>query len=68
MNLIKLTAAIAVLLAGIFMALRLVHVIAWSWWLITSPLWGWCMLALAVGILLMAWIALQASEGRNPFE
>lgn len=35
----------------VFLVLKLTHVIDWSWWWITAPLWGG--LALFVGILLI---------------
>lgn len=28
------------LLAIVFIALKLTHVITWSWWWVTAPLWG----------------------------
>ena len=40
------------LLAVLFIALKLLHKIAWSWWWVLSPLW--IGLALTVAILLVA--------------
>lgn len=39
------------LLFIVFLVLKLTHVIDWSWWWITAPLWGG--VALALGILLI---------------
>lgn len=33
---------------GVFAVLRLTHAIDWSWWLVTSPLWGAALIILAV--------------------
>jgi hypothetical protein len=38
-------------LALLFIALKLTNHIAWSWWLVTSPLWGGFALFLLVIIL-----------------
>lgn len=34
----------------VFLVLKLTHVIAWSWWWVTCPLWIPLVAALAVGI------------------
>lgn len=39
------------LLFIVFLVLKLTHVIDWSWWWVTAPLWGG--VALALGILLI---------------
>ncbi len=43
------------LLGIAFIVLKLTHVIAWSWWLVTLPIWGplalWAILSLIVGII-----------------
>ena len=39
------------LLFIVFLVLKLTHVIDWSWWWVTAPLWGGA--ALAIGILLI---------------
>lgn len=33
-----------------FAVLRLCHVIDWSWWLVTAPLWGGALLLIAICI------------------
>lgn len=43
------------LLAVLFIGLKLTGFIAWSWWLVTLPLWGGIVIALAV-ILLVKWL------------
>jgi membrane protein YdbS with pleckstrin-like domain len=40
------------LLFIVFLVLKLTHVINWSWWWITAPLWGG--FALVIAFLLMA--------------
>jgi len=44
------------LLAIVFITLKLTGVISWSWWLITSPLWGGFafLLVILVFVLLFA--------------
>jgi len=36
----------------IFIVLKLVGVITWSWWLVTSPLWGGFALLLLFGFVI----------------
>ena len=45
------------LLFIVFLILKLTHVIDWSWWWVTAPLWGGFALALAI-FLIFALIAL----------
>lgn len=33
----------------LFVTLKFTHVIDWSWWLVTLPLWGVGLLALIIG-------------------
>lgn len=42
------------LLGILFIALKLTHVIAWSWWWVLSPFWG--PLAIVAAIV-VAWLA-----------
>lgn len=35
----------------VFLVLKLTHVIDWSWWWVTAPLWGVIALAIILGIL-----------------
>ncbi len=39
------------LLFLVFLILKLTHVIAWSWWWVTAPLWG--MFAIVVALWLL---------------
>jgi NADH:ubiquinone oxidoreductase subunit 3 (subunit A) len=48
------------LLAILFIALKLTHVIAWSWWLVLSPLW----IAAVITILILIIVAFIAT-GKN---
>ena len=34
-----------------FLVLKLTHVVHWSWWLVTAPLWGPVALALVFGLI-----------------
>ena len=47
------------LLALLFIGLKLVGVIDWSWWWVTSPLWGApvFIIVLAIAVFLVATIA-----------
>ena len=42
------------LLTGIFVTLKLTHVIAWSWWWVLSPLWIsailWALFVVILGV------------------
>jgi hypothetical protein len=38
-----------------FIVLKLCGVIAWSWWLVTLPLWGG--LAIGIGVMVLAMIS-----------
>ena len=42
----------------VFLTLKLTHLINWSWWWVTAPLWGpWlAFLVIAAVLLLGAWI------------
>lgn len=39
------------LLFIVFLVLKLTHVIDWSWWWVTAPLWGGVALALAIFLI-----------------
>lgn len=46
------------LLTILFVALKLTHVIGWSWWWVLAPLWicaALAVVALGVGVALIAW-------------
>lgn len=40
------------LLGLVFIVLKLTHTIDWSWWWVTSPLWGGFVIAIAIIIVL----------------
>ena len=44
------------LLGVAFIVLKLTHVINWSWWWVTVPLWGGALFTIAI-LLLVAFIA-----------
>lgn len=46
---------VASLLGVAFIVLKLCHVINWSWWLVTIPLWGGFGLLLVIGIAWVCW-------------
>lgn len=43
--------SIFTVLTTIFIVLKLVGVISWSWWWVLSPLWGGFLLGVLVGII-----------------
>lgn len=45
----------------VFLVLKLCHVIDWSWWWITAPLWGGALLGV-IGILALILFAYIASK------
>jgi phosphoglycerol transferase MdoB-like AlkP superfamily enzyme len=50
--------ASALTLLGVaFVVLKLVHVIAWSWWWVTVPFWGPTVLAVLVAIVVLLFVA-----------
>lgn len=49
-------ASIPVVVFIVFLTLKLVGVIAWSWWWVTAPLW----ISSAVGLLMMLFVAAVA--------
>lgn len=50
-----------------FLVLKLTHVIDWSWWWVTAPLWGGLALALALGLiaLVIALVATLVGDGKK---
>lgn len=53
------------LLGLLFIALKLCHVIAWSWWLVTLPLWGGLAALAAVCTVALPVVALVSLRGRR---
>jgi hypothetical protein len=51
------------LLGVAFIVLKLTHVINWSWWWVTIPLWGGALLTIVV-LLLIAFIALLVAVAK----
>ena len=51
------------LLALLFIALKLLNVIDWSWWWVLAPLWGG--LAIGLVILLTAFVVIIISDKRD---
>lgn len=45
-----------VLLAIVFIVLKLCHVIDWSWWWVLAPLWGSLAFGLLLGLLLILFV------------
>ena len=44
------------LLGVVFITLKLLGIITWSWWLVTLPFWGGAVLALLVmGVVALLW-------------
>lgn len=55
----------------VFLVLKLTHVIDWSWWWITAPLWGGLVLFVAIFLIALAVIGIiklvkQAKVDSNP--
>jgi len=50
----------------IFLVLKLVGIIAWSWWWVTAPLWlGWGTILLVWGVIVLVWRVQEWEEKRN---
>jgi hypothetical protein len=51
----------------VFLVLKLTHQVAWSWWWVTSPLWGSVALVLAIFVaaLIVAAVAEVAKDHRQ---
>lgn len=45
-----------------FLVLKLTHVIDWSWWWVTAPLWGGFLFTLLVGAIAILIVALRKDE------
>ncbi len=56
--------SLGVLLFVIFLVLKLVGVIAWSWWLVTLPLWIGLALTLAIYVLGLIGVGVFAAISR----
>lgn len=50
------------LLAIVFITLKLLNVITWSWWLVTAPLWGPFALVLLTFILLLIFEVVKTTK------
>jgi len=48
---INLASQLSTLLLMAFIILKLTDVISWSWWWVTSPLWGAVALGIAAGLI-----------------
>lgn len=51
------------MLAIVFITLKLVGVIGWSWWWVLSPLWGG--LALVIVVMVVCFLLALAFSGRG---
>ncbi len=56
--------SLAVVLFVVFLVLKLVGVIAWSWWLVTLPLWIGLALTLAIYVLGLIGVGVFAAISR----
>lgn len=64
-------AGIAILYAMIIVGLisaKLAGHIAWSWWVVLSPLWGPVALIVAVALISVALLGGASARGENPFQ
>lgn len=41
------------LLAIVFITLKLLGIIAWSWWWVTAPIWGPFLLVVVIGMIVI---------------
>ena len=46
----------------LFITLKLCGVIAWSWWWVTSPVWGSMLLSLVISLILEIRLACETPE------
>lgn len=46
------------LLAALFIALKLLGKITWSWWWVTAPIWGPLTVALTFGLIALVVVAI----------
>lgn len=56
------------LLGLLFIALKLTGKIAWSWWLVTAPLWGPAALLGVIALIVAVWLFMDAARGNNIFQ
>lgn len=50
----------------VFLVLKLTHVINWSWWWVTAPLWGSIALFLAIFLIIVSLLGVVTLfEGKN---
>jgi hypothetical protein len=55
------------LLAIVFITLKLIHEISWSWWWVTAPLWGGVAIFAAALLLMLGAVVIdRILERRNP--
>ena len=47
----------------IFLVLKLDHIITWSWWLVTAPLWCYPIIVV-VGVVIVAAIAIVLDKNK----
>lgn len=49
---------------AVFAVLKLAHVITWSWWWVTSPLWGGLVLLVILLLWFLIAFAIEAHSGK----
>ncbi len=52
------------LLGVVFVGLKLMHVISWSWWWVTAPFWGGFAIFAAVMLVVLAGVFIAALVGK----
>ena len=50
------------MLGVVFVTLKLLGVIHWSWWWVTAPFWGGVVLALAIFLIVMGYLVIQGTR------
>lgn len=55
------------LLTVVFITLKLIHVVGWSWWWVLAPLWVPSALVILFVIVLAGSLVIAEAKGDNPF-
>jgi hypothetical protein len=45
----------------VFVILKFIHVIDWSWWWVTAPLWGPMLFSLSLSLIILIMVAVAAA-------
>lgn len=56
------------LLGVVFVTLKLIGIINWSWWWVTLPFWGGLALVLAIGLIIFIACVISGALTERKFE